>query len=192
MELSYKNIIAQTKELIFNSDEFWKRKSTCKEGVREVLVMYLLPVLLVAAIAVFIGEFFRRTDFFIEYPLLKALREVLLFVLQYYVGIFFTTELMKTYGGEKDKEAARKLVGYSFVPFMLASIVTGLFEFLYVLDILGLYGFYLFWQGAKVLVKLPEHKAHSYIVITIVVNFFTFSFFSWFLGRLLEFIIIYL
>jgi hypothetical protein len=55
-----------------------------------------------------------------------------------------------------------------------------------VVDILGMYSFYLFWLGAKELVKLPENKEHSYILITIVVNFFVFSFLSILLSKLLN------
>lgn len=190
MELSFSNIIGQVKELIVNPNRFWEGKKENEEGRTVVLVSYLLPILLVVALAVFVGEFFRRTDFFIEYPLLKAFREVLLVVIQYFIGVFFTKELMKTFGGAKDVVAARKLVAYSMTPLLLVSIITGLFQFLYVIDILGFYSFYLFGIGAKKLVKLPENKSNSFILITIVVNFFVFSFFSWFLAKVLEFILL--
>lgn len=190
MELSFSNIVNQVKELIINPNGFWEGKKESEEGQAVVLVSYLLPILLVVALAVFVGEFFRRTDFFIEYPLLKSLREILLVFLQYYVGVFFTRELMKTFGGKKDIVAARKLVAYSMTPMLLVSVITGLFQFLYVIDILGFYSFYLFWIGAKKLVKLPENKSNSYILITILINFFVFSFLSWFLAKILEFILL--
>jgi hypothetical protein len=93
---------------------------------------------------------------------------------------------MKTFGAEKNAEAARRLVVYSMTPLLLVSIITGLFPFLYVLDILGVYSFYLFWLGAKELLSFPENKEHSYILITIVANFFVFSFLSVFLSKLLN------
>lgn len=190
MELSFSNIVNQIKELIINPNGFWESKKEREEGRKIVLVSYLFPILLVVALAVFVGEFFTRTELFIEYPLLKALREVLLVVIQYFVGVFFTKELMKTFGGKKDIGAARKLVAYSMTPLLLVSVITGLFQFLYVIDILAFYSFYLFWIGAKKLVKLPENKDNSYNMITIVVNFFTFSFFSWFLAKILEFVLL--
>lgn len=190
MELSFSNIVSQVKVLIVNPKGFWESKKEVEEGRKVVLFSYLFPLLLVVALAVFLGEFFRRTDFFIEYPLLKALREILLVVLQYFMGVFFAKELMKTFGGKKDVVAARKLVAYSLTPLLLVSVVTGLFQFLYVIDVLGFYSFYLFWIGAKQLLRLPENKANSYAMITIVVNFFVFSFLSWFLAKILEFILL--
>lgn len=186
MDFSISIIISQVKELLFTPSAFWKARKEETKGSRLLWVNYLLPILLVVAVAVFIGEFFKRTDFFIEYPLLKALREIALFVLQYFISVWVTAELMKTFGAEKNIDIARKLVVYSMTPLLLVSIITGLFPFLYVLDIVGLYSFYIFWVGAKELLKLPENKDHSYILITIVANFFIFSFLSVLLSKLLN------
>ncbi|WP_346857268.1 Yip1 family protein [uncultured Draconibacterium sp.] len=185
MDISFSKIVAEVKQLILKPSEFWQEKKN-SDGDRTTIIAYLLPFLLVLALVVFVGEFFKRTDFFIEYPLLKAVREILLFVLAYIIGVYFTNELIKTFGGEKNIQIARKLVAYSLTPLLLVSMITGLFPFLYVVDILGMYSFYLFWVGAKELVTLPENKAHSYILITIVVNFFVFSFLSILLSKLLN------
>lgn len=186
MEFSFSNIVTQIKDLLFTPGEFWKAQIEKTKSSKSLWVGYLLPILLVVAVAVFIGEFFKRTDFFIEYPLLKAVREIFLFVLQYFISVFFTAELMKTFGAEKRVDIALKLVVYSMTPLLLVSIITGLFPFLYVLDILGMYSFYLFWVGAKELLTFPENKENSYILITIVVNFFVFSFLSVLLSKLLN------
>lgn len=186
MDISFSKISTQIKALLFTPAEFWKSERDKKDTNKWLWVSYLLPILLVVALAVFIGEFFRRTDFFIEYPLLKALREIVLFLLHYFVSVFLTTELMKTFGAEKNVDMVRKLVVYSMTPLLLVSIVTGLFPFLYVLDIAGIYSFYLFWVGAKELLTIPENKAHSYCLLAIVVNFFVFSFLSVLLSKLLN------
>ena len=186
MDFSFSKITAQIKELLFTPTGFWKKQKERRETNAWLWSSYMVPILLMLAIAVFIGEFFRRTDFFIEYPLLKAFREVILFLLQYFIGVFLTAELMKTFGAERNIIIARKLVVYSMTPLMLVSILTGLFPFLYILDILGIYGFYLFWIGAKELLTFPENKEHSYILLTIVVNFFAFSFLSVLLSKLLN------
>jgi len=186
MEFSFSKIIALIGELLFTPSDFWKAQKEKTEGSQMLWIAYMLPILFVAAVAVFIGEFFKRTDFFIEYPLLKALREIALFILQYFISVFITAELMKTFGAEKKAGVARRLVVYSMTPLLLVSIITGLFPFLYVLDILGIYSFYLFWIGAKEMLTFPENKDHSYILITIVSNFFVFSFLSVLLSKLLN------
>ncbi|WP_372648397.1 Yip1 family protein [Draconibacterium sp.] len=184
MEFSFSKLISDVKLILVNPNGFWVEQKETADS-KQLWLTYLLPIALAGAVSVFIGEFFKRTDFFIQFPLLKAAREILLFVLQYFISVFFTKELMKTFGGEKNVDLARKLVVYSMTPMLLVSVITGLFPFLYVVDIFGIYSFYLFWIGAKELLTFPENKEQSYIIITIVVNFFIFSFLSVFLSKVL-------
>ena len=186
MEFSFSNIIGTVKELALHPKEFWKKKKEEKTKASTLFVAYFIPLLVAVALAVFVGEFFKRSDFFIEYPLIKMVREVILFILQYYISVFFTKELMKTFGAEKDADAAKLLVVYSMTPLLLVSIITGLFQGLYPLDILGVASFYLFWIGAKELLTFPDHKENSYILLTILANFFTFSLLSVFLSQFLK------
>jgi hypothetical protein len=185
MENLFLNIIDNIKGLFLNPKSFWVGKKENLDSRAMLLLQFFIPLVLLTAIAVFLGEFFRSSHFYVGIALLKSARIVVLFVLQYYLATFFTTELMKTFGGEKNREVARNLVIYSFTPFLLVSAVTGLFQFLYVIDVLGFYGFYLFWVGAKEMLVFPDNKKSSYILLTIVVNFFVFSFLSITLSKLL-------
>lgn len=185
MKVNFSDIALRVQEVVLRPKDFWEKRKRQEEGQPGLLGGYLLPILGIVAIAVFLGEFFRSSHF-IVFAILKALREVLLFVLQYFIAVFFTNELMKTFGGEKNIAIARKLIAYSLTPFLVVSIITGLFQFLYVIDVLGIYSFYIFWVGGKELLALPQEKRDSYLLITIVVNFFIFSFLSIILSKLLS------
>lgn len=178
MKLFVSDIINRVQQVILQPNTFWKSRKEIEDSGTTLFWGYVFPLILVAAVAVFLGEFFRSAHFYIGFATLKAIRELVLFSLVYFITVFFTTELMKTFGGEKDINLAKKLVAYSLTPFLLVSIVTGLVQFLYVIDILGVYSIYIFWLGGKELLALPEQKCDSYLMITIVVNFFVFSFLS--------------
>ena len=180
-----RKIVARIKEIILTPQDFWKKQKKSEETHTQRIAGFFIPILSAVAIAVFLGEFFRSSHFYMGYAVLKAVREVVLFVLQYVLAVFFTNELIKTFKGEKNIVAVRKLVLFSMTPFLLVSILTGLFQFLYVLDVLGFYGFYIFWLGANELLGLPKEKKDSYIIITILVNFLVFSFLSIILSKLL-------
>jgi len=71
--------------------------------------------------------------------------------------------LAPRFGGERGYSSALRLTAYSFTPVWLAGI------FLLVpgasfLVLLGLYGFYLMWTGAPLLMQVPRDKALLYIV----------------------------
>lgn len=185
MEISFSNVVKYTKDILINPGAFWISKKDNLDGQSKLLVQYFLPLLFVVTVSVFLGEFFRSSHFYVGFALLKAAKFIVLLLLQYLLAVFFTTELMKTFGGEKNKSAAQNLVIYSLTPFLLVSAITGLFQFLYILDVLGFYCFYIFWIGAKELLSFPENKKTSYILITVVVSFFVFSFLSITLSKLL-------
>ena len=184
MKVSFLDIINSSKQLIINPKLFWISKKKDLENPSKLLMGYLLPIITIVALAVFLGEFFRSSEFYIVTALLKSARIIVLFLLQYLIATFFTNELIKTFGSKKNIDISRNLIVYSLTPFLLVSIITGLFPFLYVIEVLGLYSFYIFWTGVNELLVFPENKKSSYTIITIVVNFFIFSFLSITLSKL--------
>jgi hypothetical protein len=185
MKVFVLDIVNRIQQVILHPKTFWESRKELNESNSALFGGYVFPLILVAALAIFIGEFFRSAHFYIGFAAIKALRELILFSLQYFIAVYFTTILMKTFGGEKDLKIAQKLVAYSLTPFLLVSVVTGLIQFLYVIDVLGVYSFYIFWLGGKELLVLPEQKRDSYLLITIMVNFFVFSFLSVLLSKII-------
>jgi hypothetical protein len=185
MTLSLLENLQLVRSVIFKPKEFWQKQKQQKQTKGSLFFSYFIPILAVVAIAVFLGEFLKNNNYYAGFALLKSLREVLLFTLHYFISVFFTYHLMKTFGSEKNLTAARMLVVFSLTPFLLVSIVTGLFQYLYVVDALGLYSFYIFWVGAKELLDFPDGKFEKFALITVLVNFFIFSFLSISLSKLL-------
>lgn len=185
MRVSSIQIFNSIKKVIVEPNKFWQEQKEGKAENKHLFAGYFLPLLVVVFFAVFGSELVRGSRFYLTFPLMKAGREVVLFLLQYVISVFLTNELIKPFGGEKNYFIARKLIVFSLTPFLLVSLVTGLFPFLYVVDVLGLYGFYIFWIGVKNLLEFPERKQTSYILVAIMANFFVFSFLSIFLSRLL-------
>jgi len=181
----FRNLFLSIQDIILKPKEFWVLQTQNQIKSRKLLSAYFFPFLLVAGLAVFTGEFFRSNHFYAGFALMKASREILLFLLQYLLSVFFTNELIKTFGGEKNRKTAQVLVVFSMTPLLLVSIITGLFPFLYVLDALGLYSFYIFWLGANELLDFSRRKFEKYALSAILVNFFVFSFLSVLLSKLL-------
>ena len=179
-------LILAIRENILNPKEFWKKQKETSENFSHQITGFFIPFIAAIGFAVFLGEFFTSSHFYMGYAVMKALRKLVLFILHFSISIYLTNELIKTFNGQKDIVTVRKLVLFSMTPLLLVSIVTGLFQFLYVLDILGVYSFYIFWLGANELLELPKEKKESYIIITIIVNFFVFSFLSILLSNLLK------
>ena len=185
MKVNLNQIFIKIKEVIFEPVKFWEQQKAGKNENQQSFSGYFLPLLVLVLLVVFFSELIRGSRFYLDFPLMKAGREILLFLLLYVISVFLTNELIKAFGGQKNIIFARKLVVYSLTPFLLVSLITGMFPFLYVINVLGLYGFYIFWIGVKTLLEFPERKQTSYILVTTMANFFVFSFLSIFLSKLL-------
>jgi hypothetical protein len=182
----FNHIFTLIKVVILEPKNFWNQQCEKEPGKQHLFTGFFLPLLIMVFLAVFVSELIRGTRFYLTFPLMKAGREVVLFLLQYVISVFLTNELIHTFGGIKNIFVARKLVVYSLIPFLMVSVITGMFPFLYVMDVLGLYGFYIFGMGVKTLLVFPERKQSSYVLVTILTNFFVFSFLSIFLTKLLS------
>lgn len=185
MDISIRKISGRIRGLIINPKAFWKEQKMIGDSQRELLLGFYFPLLLALSVAAFIGEYLGNSHSYIGFAAAKFVRTVVLYTLQYFLSVFFTLELIKSFGGKKNLAVVQKLVVYSLAPFMLTSIISGVFPFLYVINVLGLYGFYIFWIGVQENLEFPERKESSYILIAVLVNFFLFSFLSIILSKLL-------
>ncbi len=183
-ELALK-IYALALELIQNPRAFWKSYANTDESQEELFRNLLYPLVGAAAAAVFLGEFFRSEYFRIWIAALWAIREVLLFAALYFGGIYGINELLKYLGYEEKTEALQKLIAYSLVPFLLVSTVTGFLPFLHLLDIFGVYSFYIFLLGARRLLLLPKEKRDNLILIIIAATWAVFGLLSFATSKLL-------
>ena len=185
LKVIYLKIYVLVQELILDPRGFWRSHADTRESQEELLKNLLLPLLAAATTAVFLGEFFRSDYFRIWVAALWAIREIVLFASLYFIGVYGTNELIKYLGFEEKIEPLQKLVAYSLMPFMLVSVVTGLFPFFYFLDIFGIYGFYIFLMGGRRLLAFPKEKRDKTILQIIAANWIVFGLISFTLAKLL-------
>lgn len=170
-------LVQYIKEVILTTVKFWAKVKSPEVG-KNLFFQYYLPLSFIASLAVFLGAWFGSTNFYLRFAIIKALCELVVFVLQYYVSVFLVNELITNFGGEKNKLASQKLVIFSLTPFLLVSVLTGLFPVLYVVDVLGLYSIFIFWAGVKELLNLPYKNESGYVLVTGLLNVFVFAFLS--------------
>jgi len=170
----YNCLFQECKQLILEPKKFWSEQPdrACTE---KVIPHLYVPLVLLVGLAVFLGEMISNPEFLLSYAFLKAMREVISYFLQLYIAVPVLTALLKNYGGTQNSKVVRFVLAYSLVPFLLASFITGLFPGLYVLSIIGFYGFYLFIQGAQSCFEIPEANQSRYIILAILLIILIFG-----------------
>jgi hypothetical protein len=181
----YNNVI----NILFEPPLFWEKQKESFTTNIQLLAGYLIPLIFFAAIGVFAGEMFRGSRFYLFFPVIKAVRKIVLFTVYYIVMVIIINEMMPAFGIKKDLPAAQKLAAFSLTPAVVIAFITGLFPFLYILNILGIYGFYIFWTGINILLDFSDNKQYSYFLLIIIAGLIVFSLLSIFLSKLLTVIL---
>lgn len=167
--------------LITEPARFWHRKSG-EEFSKPVVLAFFTPLVLLAGIAIVLGEIIWDEELLWSYILLKAFREVASYFLQFFITASVMYKLMGNFKGTASRAALNGVLAYSLLPFLLASVITGLFPGLYILGIIGLYGFYLLVLGSQLCLDIPKENQLRFIILSIlliVLIFGTINIISW-------------
>jgi hypothetical protein len=171
------NLVERAKAILTTPDTEWPVIAREQGDPAYLFTNYVLYLAAIPAIASFIGSVMigvgtpvgtLRVGIFTG--LIGAILEYAFAFVGVYVVAMVVDALAPTFQGEKNFQNALKLAVYSYTPVWLAGIFL-LVPGLRFLQILGLYGFYLFWKGLPVLMRSPQDKALPYTVTTVVCAF---------------------
>ena len=159
-----RDLYEKCKNLILKPESFFLENGGSEDG--RFFSSLLVPLIVLTGVGVFIGELLFGSEFLFSYALMKTLRIVVYYFLVYYLEIWALGGLLKSHEGTREKNPLSIVVTCSMVPPVLVSFIRGLFPGLYVFGVLGLYGFYLFFVGAKTCLKIPEKNQFRYILLS--------------------------
>lgn len=187
--MQFKQIISRAAEYtiksISNPNHFWdiviERKIT-----NRVLIHFYLPLLTLAVLAEIIGEFLSNPEALLSYSLILGVKQLIVYILYYFIAVFAINKLLVLFGGKEDNKSAQMSVGYSMAPFFIVSALTGLFPFLYPINILGLYGLFIFYCGAPKLFEIPDTRTKPFIIAAVLANFSIFAVLNIIFWKILE------
>jgi len=185
MVIWFKKIKQDLIKLILLPRQFWKEKKFEQISRGALFTGYFLPLLILTSLAVFSGELLSGSRMYVIFPLMKAVRKVVLILLMYIISYITIRVLVDIIHRGCNQNEIHKLTIFSVIPFILVSVITGLFPFLYVINVLGLYSFYIFWTGITELTDLTDKRYNKYIFAAASVLFVSFILLSIFLSKLL-------
>lgn len=159
----------RTKYFIINPGKAWEVVHREERPMKFVRGSFFLPLIILVSVSAFLGSmFFINTTLKPMYSVLAAVNTFLFLYLGVYGSAFVVKEIMKAMDLGHDFLVAFKLVAYSMAPIFLSLTVSRLFESLLFINVLGLYGLYIFWVGMEVMVNPPDHKKLPMIIASVV------------------------
>ncbi len=167
--MDFRFLYHRTKYFIINPGKAWEVVHRENRPMQFVRGSFFLPLIILVTVSAFLGSmFFINTTLKPMYSVLAAITTFLFLYLGVYASAFALREIMRAMDLGHDFIVAFKLVAYSMAPIFLSLTVSRLFESLLFINVLGLYGLYIFWIGMEAMVNPPDHKKLPMIIATVV------------------------
>jgi hypothetical protein len=168
--MDYRFFLLNMRLIIFSPARAWEIINEENRPLKVVRNSYFLPVVLLGTVCAFIGSLvFSNSSLPAIYSILMALRYLLVNLIVVYLSAIILTEITKALDLGSSFNISFKLIVYSMTPLFVCQMASLLFESLVFVNVLSLYGLYIFWAGAESLLKPPEHKRIPLLVASLVV-----------------------
>ena len=142
-----------------NPAKAWETIDLENKPVRVVRDSFLLPLIILVSISATAGSLiFTNTELSPAYSIFVGVRSFILLYFTIYATAFIFGEITYPLDLGKDFSVSFRIIAFSIAPFLLCQILSGLFESLLFVNVLGLYGLYILWTGIDKLLTPPQYK----------------------------------
>lgn len=157
--------------IIFNPVRFWERIQSEHVTTRFIRNSYFIPVALLVSVSAFFGSLlYANSELSPVYSVLISIKCFLVIFIAVFATSYLLGEITNPLDLGRDFNISFRLVAFSIAPFMICQIMSRIFESLLFVNVLGLYGLYIFWIGAERMLKPPQYKKMP-LLIAVAITF---------------------
>jgi hypothetical protein len=167
--MSNKFLLFLVKDLIINPGQAWETIDTENKPVSQIRNGLLFPLSLLVSVSAFLGSLlYTNPGLSPVYSVLAGIECFILFYASVYAAAYVLREISHAMDMGRNWDVSFRLIAYSIVPFMLCQMISRLFESFLFVDVLSLFGLYIFWAGAERMLAPPAHKKLPLLIATFV------------------------
>ncbi|MBK7628526.1 MAG: YIP1 family protein [Bacteroidales bacterium] len=167
--MNYKFFLSGLRNIIFSPVKAWETIDSENKSVKATRDNFLFPLIILVTISAIAGSLlFTNTELSPVYSIFTGIKWFLVFFVTIYLTSFILGEITFPLDLGKDFSVSFRLIAYSLAPFILCQILSRLFESLLFVNIIGLYGLYIFWTGAEKLLNPPQYKKMPLLIATTI------------------------
>ena len=165
--MDYHFLFNGIKYILLNPSKYWDTIHSENTSPKLIRNSFLLPLVILVSLAYITGSLlFFNTELSVLYSILLGIRIFIVLTVTTYATAYILGEITYPLDLGKDFNISFKLIVFSLTPFLLCQIISSVFESLLFVNLIGLYGLYLFWTGADVMLKPPQHKRMPMLIAT--------------------------
>lgn len=167
--MDIKFFITGLKNILFDPSRAWDTINFEHRPIKVIQNSFLLPLIVLVSLSTFAGSLlFSNSNLSPLFSLFLGLRTFLVLYCTVYVTALVLREVTFPLDLGRDFYTSFTIIAFSFVPFLICQILSGFFESLLFVNIMGLYGLYIFWAGAEKFLDPPQYKKMPLLIATSV------------------------
>jgi hypothetical protein len=167
--MDYKFFLREISKIILDPVKAWETIESENKPLSLLRDSYLLALVILVSVSAFFGSlFFSNSELSYVYSLFESIKCFALFYATIYAAAYIFGEITYPLDLGKSFTKSFRIIVYSITPFLICQILSRLFESIQFLDILGLYGLYIFWTGSEKLLAPPQYKKMPMLIASVV------------------------
>jgi len=167
--MDYKFFISGLINILLDPVKGWNTIDSENRPVKVVRNSYLFPLIILVSASAFVGSMiFTNTELSPVYSFFVGIRYFLLLFITIYATSYILGEITFPLDLGRDFSVSFRIIVFSVTPFLLCQILSCIFESLLFINIIGLYGLYIFWTGTEKLLNPPQYKKMPLLIATII------------------------
>jgi hypothetical protein len=147
----------------------WETAGTGITDIKSLRNKILLPAAIIISVSAFGGSLiFINSKLSAAYSVLTAIRCFIAIWVTVYATAWIFKETAFPMDLGRDYSISFSVILFSSIPFFICQFISRFFESFMFLNILGLYGLYIFWAGTGRLMKAPKYKKLPLAIYTTI------------------------
>jgi hypothetical protein len=157
--MDFKFLHRRIKYVILDPVKAWDAIHSENRPIKDVRGSFFFPLIILVAIAALTGSLiFDNSGLSVAYSILAGVKYFLLYYFAIYATALILREISYALDLGRNFTVSFKLIAYSIAPLLLCQITCRIFESFIFVNVLSLYGLYIFWLGMEKMLAPPEHK----------------------------------
>jgi len=147
------------KDILINPIKAWETIDSENRPVNVIRNGFLFPIILLVSVSAIAGSMiYKNSELSAVYSVFVGIKCFLLFFITIYAASYILKEITYPLDLGRSFAVSFRLIAYSTVPLLLCQILSRFFESLLFINVLALFGLYIFWTGTERMLTPPSYK----------------------------------
>jgi hypothetical protein len=163
--MDLKFFISGIKIILSDPEKAWEIINSENRPVKVVRDSFFFPLIFLVSVSAVAGSlFFTSAELSPVYSIFTGIKVFILLYITTYATAYMIGEITYPLDLGRNFSISFRITVFSITPLLLCQILSRLFESLQFVNVLGLYGLYIFWTGAEKMLNPPQSKKMPLII----------------------------